>query len=271
MSSSNLNTIFAMQRELLEQLVQGDQAESLVESLLKPRVRSGREIMAEALTGRIRSDAAQYRQAKRNAEEGGIVADALVKGTDGILESLGVMKGIADKIAAPDYTTNDDDRAAFTAAAQNINAIVKESAYNGISFFDGVKWRDDARIKQIDPKSGELRIQTGNSHKTITLTDLGDMNTTVSGWNYDTLAGDPGSLTAAQSELNTFTRNVGLQRSGFNALASGFSSIAETLERNAAVNDEAASRSILGARDDLLGRLLYAMLREQGGIIDKPS
>ncbi len=271
MSSSNLNTIFAIQRELIGQLVQGEQAESLVENLLKPRVRSGKEIMAEALTGRIRSDAAQYRQAKRNAEEGGLVADALVKGADGILESLGVMKGIADKMAAPGYLHDEDDKDAFTAAAQNINHIVKESSYNGISFFDGSKWRDDARISQIDPKSGELRIQTGNSYKSITLTDLGAMNATVTGWDYDTLAANPGAVATVQNELDAFTKNVGLQRSGFNALASGFSSIAETLERNATVNDEAASRSILGARDDLLGRLLYAMLREQGGIIDKPS
>lgn len=271
MSSSNLNTIFAIQRELIGQLVQGDQAESLVENLLKPRVKSGREIMAEALTGRIRADAAQYRQATRNAEEGGIVAEALVKGTDGVLESLEVMKNITEKMAAPDYLRNEDDEKAFTAAAQNIAAIVKESSYNGISFFDASQWRGDERINPINSTSGELRIQTGNSYKTITLTDLRDMNSTVAGWDYAALTAAPGDLVDAQNALDSFTKTVGLQRSGFNALASGFSSIAKTLDRNAAVNDEAASRSILGARDDLLGRLLYAMLREQGGIIDKSS
>lgn len=267
MSSSNLSTILAMQRELIGQLVEGNQAESLVESLLKPRTKSGREIMAEALTGRMRSDAALYRQAKRNAEEGTVVADALLESADGILEALGTMRAIAEKIAGPGYTPDADDEKAFNGAKQTIASLVKNASYNGISFFDASQWVGDERVSG----TGELRIQTGNSYKTITLTDLTAMSGAISGWGYQALATTPGVGEVLKNKLDAFVKNMELHRSGFNALSAGFSSIAETLNRNAEINDEAASRSILGARDDLLGRLLYAMLREQGGIVDKPS
>jgi flagellin len=260
-SQSGLQMVFALQRELIGQLVESGDTQALADKLLKPRLKSGREIAAEALTGLMRSDAALFRQAKNNALEGRSIADTLHSTMQGISAALETMKDIAARYdsVSPDAA----DRAAYEEARRTISDLVGNAEYNGISLMDGTKWGNDSRLK-VENGEASLNVRMGKTDKSLLLTDMNQFFSALPAFHELGTAGAPGELDAA---LKTAT----MYEAGYKGLSASFQSSAKALGVQADIDDDAAARSILGAREDVEGRLLYYLLTEHGKILRRES
>ena len=94
-----------LQQQLIGQLSNMGDGVSLTETLLQRHRKSGREISAEAITGRLRSDVGALRQSARNLREGGGIAEIAKTGVSSIVGSLEKMLELA-KGAATDLAQN---------------------------------------------------------------------------------------------------------------------------------------------------------------------
>lgn len=259
-AQGSLQMIFDLQRELIGQLLEGG-GQSLADSLLKGRTKSGREIAAEALTGRLRSDAALFRQAKSNALEGQGIADTLHTSMQGISAALTTMRDIAARFDTS--TTQAADQAAYNQARQTIGNLVRNAEYNGISLMDKTNWDKDERLT-LNGNEASLSVRMGKTEKNLQLTD---MNQFFSGLpEYASLG-----ASTERGKLDTALKTSQMYEAGYKGLSASFASSAKTLGRQADIDDEAAARSILGARDDTEGRLLYYLLTEHGKILRRRS
>jgi Flagellin and related hook-associated proteins len=263
-ADNSLATIFALQRELIGQLLEGKDGATLAEGLFKPRQKSGKEIAALALTGVQRSEAALLRQANKNAMQGKDIADTLHSTMDGISAALQSMNDIAARKNLPD-TDAAADKLAYDEAQKTVGDLIKYTKYNGISLLDKTKWADDERLT-VNGDTATLTIQMGNSVKELTLNDMASTLKLAQLPGYDDLD-DPDELSKLSEALQTSKAYQG----GYKGLSSSMLSSAKALESQSCIEERAAARSILGARDDPAGRLLYYLLSEDGKLLRKRS
>jgi flagellin-like hook-associated protein FlgL len=259
-SDMGLYTMLSMQQALIGRLLESGGSSSL-EELLQPRRRSGKEIAAEALTGLIRSDARVLRQAERNAYQGKDMAGILQTAADGMVEALVSMRSVADKVAAGTATSADE--LLYDDAKAAIDALIKGAEYNGISLMDNANWANDDRLTvKNGGKNATMDISLGKSTRAFTLTDMNSM--------LDLPAYAALTTPSERDKVSTAQKNMGLYASGYKGIAASYESSAEALKRQSGITERSASLSILGARDDPMGRLLYYLLTEHGKIVNKP-
>ncbi|MDR2799958.1 MAG: hypothetical protein LBB52_01665 [Desulfovibrio sp.] len=259
--TDSLPVLLDMQRALITQLVQEGGGETLIERLLAPRQKSGREIAAEALTGRMRAEAAGLRQSAQNAAEGKSVADTLISAGESISESLRAMRSIAANYSSMTPEQRTAAQTEYETALSDINNIVKSTSYNGMSLLDSAQWGQDERTA-----NGKIKIRMGGWDKEIILTDMQNFVGNLPNW------ADVGNNTAtAATKLETSLETMRVMSLGWQAMGSSFKSNAEVLERQAGILANSAARSILGAKDDPLARLLYTLLTDQGKLVDSLS
>jgi flagellin-like hook-associated protein FlgL len=245
--SSTLQTVLAVQNALIGQLLEQGGGASLVEHMFTRQSKSGREIMAEALTGTMRADAGMYRQAALNAMEGKSIADILHTAAQGMQQSLGTMIGALND---PTFGANQTLQDRYIAAREDMEKLAANTEYNGIKLLDGT--------------SPKIDIYIGKTHKEIALDN-------VAGWiasavpDKDTAVKDPAT---ALSTLENSLNDLKLKDSSWQAMGAGFKTSAEALERQAKIYDLTAARSILGARADPSDRLLNALLSDQGRLMN---
>lgn len=255
-----------LQQQRIGQLHESGQGLSLAEALLQPRRKSGREIAAEAITGRIRSDGGMLRQSARNLREGGDIASIAQKGVSSIVESLQKMRDLARKVA--DGTADSGAAAAYASYASGIKGVVKSTAYNGISLMDRAQWASDDRISiSGSGDTGSIDIQSGKTARTIRLADFSGM---AVGSTLNTSL-DTGSADALATELTVLIKNAQMHENSYRSLASSMNSEAKSVERQSRILDLSASRAIAGAKTDPASRLLYFLLSDQGKLIDNKS
>ncbi|MDR0826445.1 MAG: hypothetical protein LBN33_01010 [Desulfovibrio sp.] len=272
-SSDNLSTLLAVQKELITRLVTDGQTESLVDRLLAPRQKSGREIAAEAITGQLRASAGTLHQSAQNALEGQSIAASLHTTGQGVMQALTTMRDIAANYSSswtPEQKTAAEN--AYKGAAADIANLIKTTSYNGMSLLDGTKWAADERTQ-----SGKIQIRMGGMDKDIILTDWSDWTSTSSGLStpsalptWDDVT-DSATLADSLFRLNQALGTARIQDLSWQALEASFTSSAEVLQDRAGIFSEAAARAILGAREDPVGRLLYTLLTDQGKILDSLS
>ncbi|MDR3176550.1 MAG: hypothetical protein LBU06_08475 [Desulfovibrio sp.] len=259
--AESLPVLLDAQRALITQLVQEGGGETLIERLLAPRQKSGREIAAEALTGRMRSEAAGLRQSAQNAAEGTSIADTLIAAGESISESLSAMRSIAAGYPSMTAQERATAQTEYEAALSDIKNIVKSTSYNGMALLDGAQWSKDERTED-----GKIKIRLGGWDKEISLTDLQSFAGALPQW-ADIASDAATSATTLGSSLETMrVRDLSWQ-----ALEQSFKSNAEALERQAGILADSAARSVLGAKDDPLARLLYTLLTDQGKLVDSLS
>ncbi len=266
-SALNLHTLFALQRQLLGQIVEGGEGSSL-ERLLKPRAKSGREIMAAALTGRMRADAAMFRQAEKNALEGKDIASYLKETSQGIRDALTTMRDLAAKVAGG-TTATPEELEAYDEAAASIVSLVANAKYNGINLLDKTHWTDDERLT-VNGNTARLSIQLGKAVRDITLHDYSDVAGSLPGAADLETAGSAEAV-ATRDTLEHLAENAATLASGFTALDAGFDAEAKAMSRQSKIAELAAARHILGARDDAAGKVLYYLLALHGKVIDTSS
>jgi len=266
-SSSMLQGHIALllQQQLIGQLSNLGDGISLTEALLQRQRKSGREISAEAITGKLRSDVGSLRQSARNLREGGAIAEIAKTGVSSIVESLEKMQKLAAGVTSGNMT--DADKAAYEAHVNSIQSIISSTAYNGISLMDGSRWDADERVA-VSGSTGSIGIQTGRGMRTLTLTNFSDeilgkndalnANATDDGTDFTALAGD----------LSVLAQNMKMYEKSYGHIASSMESEAKSIERQSRIMDLTATRTIAGTGTDPASRLLFFLLSEQGKLID---
>jgi len=259
-----------LQQQLIGQLSNLGDGISLTEALLQRQIKSGREISAEAITGRLRSDVGSLRQSARNLREGGSIAEIAQKGIGSIVESLKKMQELAQNAATA--TSPAEISAAIITAyqthASSIRSIIKDTSYNGISLMDGTQWAadPDQRVSRSGNGTVSISIQAGRGVRPLTLTDFsGDtlgsadpLTQTLNANNASTLA----------SELSVLIQNMKMHERSYGHIASSMESEAKSVERQSRIMDLTATRTIAGSGTDPASRLLFFLLSEQGKLID---
>ena len=273
-SSSMLQGHIALllQQQLIGQLSNLGGGISLTEALLQRQRKSGREISAEAITGRLRSDVGALRQSARNLREGGAIAEIAQTGVNSIVGALEKMleaaKGAADAIARNPSADTSAATAAYKTHADSIRSIISNTAYNEISLMDGSRWGTgkDERVNFSGGSTGSIGIQAGRGVRTLTLTDFSSDMALNS-----VLDANPTSA----SELDTLITNISVQiknmkmhEKSYGHIASSMESEAKSLERQSRIMDLTATRAIAGAGTDPASRLLFFLLSDQGKLID---
>ncbi|MDL2266530.1 hypothetical protein LJC46_00895 [Desulfovibrio sp. OttesenSCG-928-G15] len=264
--NSNLASLLGSNSELFRRILEEGAESGLLEQLMAPKQRNGRQMMAEALTGRLRSDAGALTQSSKNANEGKTIADLLETSANGVSEALKSMSTVAGRIAQNGVAT-DADKQEYNAALDSLKATIKNSSYNGISLMDGKAWPSDERLS-VNGNTARLGIQMGAYSRNIILHDfssMGDLD------NAETAFADPADAQTVQNAIDALTTKSEQYAKSYKGVAAGFESSAKTLERQSQIMDRAAKRSIYGAQDDPAGKLLSYLLSEQGNIISRSS
>jgi hypothetical protein len=246
-SSSALQTVLAVHSALIGQLLDQGGGASVMEHIFPQRRKSGREIMAEALTGTMRADAGMYRQAARNAMEGKSITDILHTTAQGLDQAFSTM---ITALSDPDFTSDANVQKIYDDARQNLLDLTGHAEYNGTKLLDG--------------SVPEITLYIGRTNRQISLDDLKTAYSRLPLAGAVPSADVPAELTA----LNTMRTTLKLMDSAWQAEGAGFKTTAETLKRQAKIYDLTAARSILGARADPSDRLLNALLSDQGRLMN---
>jgi flagellin len=259
--------LFMLQQQLSEQL-SGSGGISLADSLLQRRQKSGREISAAALTGRIRSDAGMLRQASRNVGEGAAIASQLKEGITSLVDSLKKMREVVKGAAIPGGGgVTPAAEQAYADLREAVTGAIKSTSYNGISLMNGSAWTNDERVNGQNGAIGTITISAGGGVRTLTLSDLSslitdpDITTSLSSANLGDL----------EKSLSTKIQTMEMHEKSYASLASHMESEAKSINRQATILDATASRSITGAAPDSSASLLYYLLSDQGKIVNSRS
>ena len=225
---------------------------------------SKRENMASAITGRVRSDAAMLRQASSNVREAQSMMELASTATSNIKEMLAEAKTIAD-----DYKGTSDPvlqgqlQAQYNSITSNINNIIKNTSYNGISLLDGNAWAGDKRVKSDSGNnSGAVQIWAGNSGFDLSFSNLSKAISTP-------LAGLNLSDAGTSNMLDEMSTTAGMISDVYGSRASSLKGQAASLSRQAGILDEVVKNQYgkpsAGSLQDILGDLA---LRDKGNIFN---
>lgn len=221
--------------------------------------RSGKEMMAAALTGRIRSDSTMLRQGAKNVTEASNMAGIVANSASTILSNLTDMLALAQEVKA-DSTKGAADSVKFKALAQENTAIISNSKYNGISLLDKSGWTGDSRLTvSSDGNSASLKIQAGYDNSKFTLNDMSYLNALAS----VDLSSSSLDLDALISTLSTNVNTANIIYSGNDALSKAYASESDFLVKQADMLAKAA-KDVMPSEEDPL-------LRDIGSIVSTTS
>lgn len=234
-----------------------DQMGSLIQSTAK------RNIMGEALSGKTRSDAAMLRQASRNVSEAESMMSLASEGSGNVKKLLLEAKDLVEKYqASSDPTEQSQLEAQYNGLKSNIDNIIKNTNYNGISLLDGDKWARDSRINvAADQSSGSVQIYAGNSGFDLSLS-----NTRKSIYQpLDALNISDANATDRLSEMAT---TAGMMSEAYAQRASSLKGQAASLDRQGSILDEVAANQTSRPQGGNLQDILVDLaMRDRGTII----
>lgn len=221
--------------------------------------KSGKEMMAEALTGRIRSDSSMMLQGAQNATEASNIASIVTNSSSAILTNLNQMLTLAQEVKS-DSTKGAADATKFTALAQGITSTIANSKYNNISLLDKSSWSSDGRLTvSSDGNSATLKIQVGYGSSTFTLNDMSYLNSLSS----VDLSSSSLDLNALISNLSTYISNATIINNGSSALKTAYANESDFLTKQADILTKAAQDAMPSEEDPLS--------RDLGSIISTTS
>ena len=259
------HTLAFLQQQIISEILQGgnELSGSLVDTLLKPRASSGKEKAAAALTGLMRSDAGMLRQASRNVQEGSSVASMALEGTKALSKSIQRMIDIAQQVADdPGLETSLTPE--FNSLKQTIAGKVEGTKYNGISLMDKGGWGDERVNWNGVSDNSSISIQSGESARPLSLRDFSSMSDDI-----NALDLTPANISNTITDLTTKLGTVDLQSALYKDTASGFTSDAKSLERQADILTSTAARAETAALKNPRSLLLHLILGDQGNIFDQ--
>jgi flagellin-like hook-associated protein FlgL len=230
-----------------------------------PPARSGREIMNDALSGLMRSDAAMLHQASKNMGEGEVISKQAGEAVKSLRENIALMYDLAVKYSSASTDEKLVLRSEYGDLAAQVKATVENTGYNGIKLLDGNAWAGDERIQSAGG-TGKLTLQAGRSPTEMTLFNL-DAYTKFNA--EDDLDGD--ALTGTIGKLDAAKNFLGTLHESFEAKAGLYASEAASYARQADILDEATGKAAPGDEQSLKDALLNILLREQGIVLNRQS
>jgi hypothetical protein len=192
-------------------------------------MRSGTEMMNDALSGLRRGEAAMYRQASRNMAEGASMVEMAAEALNNIHGALQRMRDVAEAIQqTPPSPQQDVLKQEYADLGSFITALVKGTAYNGIKLLDGSSWGQDERIVQgSGGTTGKVSLQAGKTSTDLTLFNLADLKA---------LPQDP-EAPATISALSEIQGRVSVIRETYEARSHLYGSEAFSFSRQADILD----------------------------------
>ena len=271
-------TLALLGQEFLAQaLVNGGSLNSVVaDMLLQPKsATTGKDKMAAALTGGIRSDAAVLRQGSKNASEAASMATMVKDATLSVAGTLSEMQTIVQSVRNGEVGDVSAAQAQYDSLASKLTSTIEGARYNGISLLDGSKWGADERLTRTSDKTATVSIQVGNTASTFTLRDISNMK------NFSTanLSADTATLDRYLGNFATNLATANTMSSGYQSLAGSYTSEAKYLEQQADTLSAAAQRAQSDTlfpetgnpENTLKGLLMDLLLRDQGRVVDTSS
>jgi len=219
-----------------------------LQQLTSTSYRSGDEMMADALTGRIRSNETMLRQGAKNATEAANMATMVATSASSVLDNLNQMLTLAQEVQA-DPTQGSVNAAKFTTLATSLSAMITGTEYNGISLLDKNGWTDDDRLTVSgDGNSATLTIQLGYGSSTFTLRDL----SSLSSYQSVDLSDASLDINALVSDLSTQVSTVDLVSNSYSSLASSYTDESSLMVEQADILKKAAQDAMPTEEDPLL-------------------
>lgn len=221
-----------------------------------PRGKSGRQMMAEALTGKIRTNSAMLRQGAKNASEAAAMADSIANATSSLSSTLAEMLALAQKVQA-DPSQSATAGPAFQTLATTLAATVSGTQYNGISLLDNDGWGTDKRLTvSSDGATATVPIQLGYGTSKFTLYNLSGLKelTTV---DLSTIL--PADLTALTDSLADYGNILAALNTNYTSLATSYTNEQNFMNEQAEILARAAKNALPDEIDPLL--------RSRGGIL----
>ncbi|OXS30241.1 MAG: hypothetical protein BCS36_05520 [Desulfovibrio sp. MES5] len=220
------------------------------------RGKSGRQIMAEALTGKIRSNSAMLRQGAKNASEAAAMADSIANAASSLSATLSQMLALAQKVQA-DPSQSATASPTFKSLATTLAATVSGTQYNGISLLDSNGWSTDKRLTVSgDGATATVPIQLGYGTSKFSLYSLSGLKDLTS---VDLNAIQPADLTALVNSLADYGSIVAALDANYTALATSYTSEQNFMNEQAEILTRAAKNALPDETDPLL--------RSRGGIL----
>ncbi len=269
-------TLALLGQEFLSQaLSSGGSLNSVVADILvHPKPKTGKEIVATALTGRIRSDSAVLRQGSKNASEAAAMAGMIKTATLSVGETLNAMQTIVQSVRNKQMTA-DAATPEYMSLASKLTATIESTNYNGIALLDNSRWAGDGRLA-VSGGTATLPIQMGNSAATCTIRDISAMKNLAA----VNLAADDATLDGYLENIVDNIATANTMASGYESLAGSYTGEARYLEQQADTLALAAEKAQPGGTlfpetgdpESALKRLLVTMVvRDQGKVIDTAS
>lgn len=240
---------------------------SLTEFILgKPKEarRSGADMMNDALTGLMRSDAAMLRQASKNMMQGKALLETGRDAIKNIQEKARRMSEITAELQA-NYVNDVALKDEYASLASGIKSIIEGTQFNGIKLLDGEKWAEDERIT-VDGSTGKISLQAGNAPSTLTIYNLEAYKTAFQATDLD-----PGSLSATAGMLGQFSTMLEGMGYSYDARAGLLDSEAASFERQADILDEATGKAKPGDEESLKQTLVDILMRDSGSVLSGVS
>ena len=233
--------------------------DSMPQSTSAVTQRSGKEIMAAALTGRIRSDASMFLQGSKNAVEAENMATMVANSASTISDKLSEMLTLAQQVKA-DPTQGSVNSASFKTLANEISSIATSTTYNNISLLNKGGWTNDSRLTiSSDGKTSTLNIQLGYDSSKFTLYDMSYLSYLK---NVD-LSSPTLDIDALISDLSTQISTADLIYNSNDTLAKSYASEADFMTKQSDILAKAAQDAMPTEEDPLL--------RDLGSIISTTS
>ena len=272
-------TLALLGQEFLTQalLSGGSLNSAMADMLLSARStqKNGREIAAEALTGRIRSDSAVMRQGAKNVAEAATMAEMAKTATLSLAETLSEMQTLVQSVRS-DPSSATDANILYQGLASNLAAIVEGTQYNGISLLDGTGWATDKRLT-VDGDTATISIQVGTTATSVTLRDLSVLKIFSSSY--------PDLAQLSLSDLNILAEDISKSIGTVSTMSSGYQALAGSFTGQARYLEQQADNLTLAAQNARAGGLLpnigdgdtecsfkslitEILLRNQGRLVD---
>lgn len=226
----------------------------------------------EAVTGRLRSDAAALRQAGRNVGEAGAIYDSLESATTTLKTNFKRMQEIIDQVQAGSMSGTSAQSEYQDIEAQN-KSIIQTLRYNGIYLMDGSgsNWSGDQRLKSVTATTAKLYIQSdpkANQGFNLTLTNFADYYGAAKAYNSANIlswAAASADLVAAEAALNPDAAAISSYVDTFGSRKTSMRSQQDALEAQAAALDTVVTNARVTARDAL--SLLMEYLQGRSGSV----
>lgn len=224
----------------------------------------------EALTGTLRADSRTLSQAAANVREASSLMSTAASGVDQITTILDDMETVLDEVDEGTLTES-EGQAQYEDLIAQLDAVVNNTDFNGISLFNGNDWSSDERVS-ISGETGSIYIQGDKSGGfNISLTNI-----------YDDFVDDGSAIFStddvlaanradAQTKIDDLQSTASSLSETYSSRSSNLSSQATALDNQASILSSAADNRTSSSANSLEDILMNYILSSTGGVVDETS